>query len=580
MRARDPFAYVVGVDGSRVVLNMHASSRGQVAAHAEGIASIGQPGDLFAVDGGPRKLILRLEALLFDEPREAHREGVGTDSVRRDPLRRMEATVVGSLRAENGRLRFANDSLHMPALGAGAFALSEDEAEEVMAPASGGMTLDLGREARSGARVRVPLGATLARHMAVVGASGFGKSCYVTFLVRQMLAAGPRARVIVFDINGEYWDALSDIQGAAKVAVGPGGLRIPYYALGRQGLGRLLLPSEKTQRPALTFALENLNRIECRGDGARLPGGAADVLFDDCRPEDAKAAQQAIKELRAGHVQLATVWPHMRGLSALVADGYAIKTDSKGTIRDAFNYGHVAPLVNRINRFIDDEQFNRVVDVRGGAPAAGSAELCHTREGDALIESLFGSGGDPEVRVRVVDLSGLSHDLMPFVLGSVLELLASTLFRRGPGRTHPLVLVLEEAHHYLRQLPSDAESGMHSLAYERLAKEGRKFGLSLLLSTQRPSEISPTVLSQCGTWAVFRLTNEADLKALSFASEWSSRRLVEQVPGLGRQQALVFGAGLRLAARVTVPTVSPGPKSADPAFDSAWATESAPATSA
>ena len=98
-------------------------------------------------------------------------------------------------------------------------------------------------------------------------------------------------------------------------------------------------------------------------------------------------------------------------------------------------------------------------------------------------------------------------DLAPHVLGSLLELFAEQLFERGPGRTHPTLLVLEEAHHYLRQIPGDAETGMHSLAYERLAREGRKFQLALLISTQRPSEVSPTVLAQCGSWAVFRLTN-------------------------------------------------------------------------
>ena len=147
---------------------------------------------------------------------------------------------------------------------------------------------------------------------------------------------------------------------------------------------------------------------------------------------------------------------------------------------------------------------------------------------------------------------------------------ASQLFVRGPGQTHPTLLILEEAHHYLRQLPGTDDGAGQMRAYERLAKEGRKFGLSLLVSTQRPSELSSTVLAQCGTWAVFRLSNEADQKAVAAATEAASGHVVSQVAGLGRGESIVFGAALKVPSRINVRRPNPHPDSADPPFTREW----------
>jgi DNA helicase HerA-like ATPase len=157
---------------------------------------------------------------------------------------------------------------------------------------------------------------------------------------------------------------------------------------------------------------------------------------------------------------------------------------------------------------------------------------------------------------------------MPLVLGSLLELFAFELFSRGPGQTYPTALVLEEAHHYLRrpEKMGEEEAGTSGLAYERLAKEGRKFGVALWLSTQRPSEVSATVLAQCGTWIAFRLSGDADVKAVIAANEWADRHEVSQIPGLPRQEALVFGSAVAVPTRIRAATAFPLPASQDPQF--------------
>lgn len=295
------------------------------------------------------------------------------------------------------------------------------------------------------------------------------------------------------------------------------------------------------------------------------------TLFDDCRPGDASAAWRTIEALRNGSARRALVWPHMSALACLVADSHSIKINPRsGVERDSFSYGNVAPLITRIRRFAEDPLFNQVVETGGG----GAGSLSWEREGTKLVGTIFGDG-QSRWKLHIVDLRYVAHDLMPLVLGSLLELLAFELFRRGQGRTYPTLLVLEEAHHYLRQVIEGDEGARETLAYERLAKEGRKFGLSLWISTQRPSEVSPTVLGQCGTWVVFRLTGEKDLRAISTASEWFDRGELSRISGLPRQHALVIGSSVAIPTRIIAPEAIPRPRSDDPPFD-LWMADSIP----
>jgi len=260
----------------------------------------------------------------------------------------------------------------------------------------------------------------------------------------------------------------------------------------------------------------------------------------------------------------------MAALAALVAESHGIQPGRNGAERSSFHYSNVSPLVTRIHRFSEDPMFTDVVDVSGGVGRGSS--LSWSGESAHLIEQIFG-GNEVDWRVHIINLRRVSHDLTPFVLGSLLELYAYELFRRGQERAVPTLLVLEEAHHYMRSIGAGEEANENALAYERLAKEGRKFGLALWLSTQRPSEISATVLSQCNNWVTFRLTSEKDLNAVQTASEWADRREVRRIAGLARQNAIVFGGSISMPTMLHAPTATPKPRSADGAFGT-WGTPS------
>lgn len=570
MRGRHPFAYVVSIEGPEVGLNLLDAHKGQVASHREGVSPVTEIGGLFGVDGGTRLLVMRVRSLSFAEPREAHRAGGGGPTL--DPLRNLDATALGTLSRRDGELRFTADSMVSPSLGAEAFPLSQEELRAILrSRVHSGTTLNLGEDVRGGGPLTVDLSDILGRHVAVLGSTGHGKSSF-TAAVLQQLVRLPNPRIVIFDINGEFAEALQPHLAPGELQetnLGRGsGFRIPYYALGRHGLSRLLLPSEKTQRPALAFALENLAYVRWfpSGRGAGLAGDRSPCLFSDCRRDGAPAAHAAVEKLRQGTAAAAVEWPPMAALASLVAESHSIKPDRNGIPeRDAFTFGNVSPLITRINRFIEDPMFTSVVDVDGGLPKE-AGPLSWSSEGSHLCARIFGDEAS-SWKVHILNLRNVAHDLMPMVLGSLLELFAFELFRRGQEGTFPTLLVLEEAHHYLRQIRSEGEDRDGSaLAYERLAKEGRKFGLGLWLSTQRPSEVSATVLSQCGTWAVFRLTSDQDLKAVASAAEWVDRQELGRIAGLPRQHALVFGSSVPIPVRVLAPTANPTPKSHDPNF--------------
>lgn len=578
MKGRLPVGYVVRIEGSDVTLNLLDMHRGQLASHAQGVSSVTEVGSLLVLDAGSRALVMKVVSLSFDEPREAHRLGIGSSTHQTEPLRNISGAVVGRLSREEGKARFTSDSLATPPLGAEAFPLSTEELAAILcSDDEDDVPLKLGDDLRGGGSLKVGLKNLISRHVAVLGSSGQGKSCFTAAVLQQIVKL-PRARIVIFDINGEYEAALSVPElpdGAVKCTTvggpGPGSFKIPYYALGRHGLNRLLIPSEKTQRPALTFALEHLHQVRWfpQLKGAGLANDTAPFLFDDCRQGGAADADSRIQQIRNGQAGAAKVWPHMAALASLVAESHGIQPSQRsGAERNAFSYSNVSPLITRINRFAEDPMFRSVVDVDGGVGTGTPLNWAH--ESTNLVEQIFG-GQDVPWRVHIINLRHLSHDLTPFILGSLLELYAYELFRRGQENKIPTLLVLEEAHHYLRPIGSGDDAGENALAYERLAKEGRKFGLALWLSTQRPSEISPTVLSQCNNWVSFRLTSEKDLAAIQAASEWADRREIRRIAGLPRQTAIVFGGSIAMPTLVRAADASPTPHSGDADF-SGWAT--------
>ena len=192
----------------------------------------------------------------------------------------------------------------------------------------------------------------------------------------------------------------------------------------------------------------------------------------------------------------------------------------------------------------------------------------------------FGLGSKSGPNVSILDLSMLSNEVLPYACSIIGRILLEVRERLPAARRykHPWVLVLEEAHNYAGPIRADEDRG-HKLArraYERIAKEGRKFGLSLIIASQRPSEISSTIISQCANFISHRLQNPDDIDHFRRIIPIQARRLLDQVTILASGEAILFGSAFHIPTRVQFDRPDPGPYSQTAAPFYEWKEEKKP----
>ena len=244
--------------------------------------------------------------------------------------------------------------------------------------------------------------------------------------------------------------------------------------------------------------------------------------------------------------------------------------------------GYVATLQMRLSRLLADGRYNFITRIENHSDPLGSylKALMGVDPTDARTPSDWPAadyyrkqvgGGSVGPSVTIFDLSLVANDVLENVTALLGRILFEFAVRGQPRAEHPVLLILEEAHRFIpsRQDPVSGAS-RSAVIFERIAKEGRKFGLSLLLASQRPSELSETVVAQCGTVIAHRLTHEADQKLLRNATALSSRALLDQLPSLAQQHALVTGVSTGVPVAVRVRDVENPPKSDDPNFIGTW----------
>ncbi len=172
--------------------------------------------------------------------------------------------------------------------------------------------------------------------------------------------------------------------------------------------------------------------------------------------------------------------------------------------------------------------------------------------------------------VTIIDFSGIASDVLENTTALVGRLIFEFMQRIENRGSFPVVLVLEEAHHYIPEHAQTTRQERARQVFERIAKEGRKFGLSLLVASQRPSELSRTVMAQCNSFIVHRIQNPEDQQYFRSVVSSISHDLLNQLPTLPQQSALVMGDCVTAPVQVTIRTVNPRPNSNDPSFSKEW----------
>jgi hypothetical protein len=193
---------------------------------------------------------------------------------------------------------------------------------------------------------------------------------------------------------------------------------------------------------------------------------------------------------------------------------------------------------------------------------------------DDVVRVLVGNISGKETNVTIIDCSMVAFDVLPFFCACIGRLLLD--IRRHANHDQrilqPWVLVLEEAHNYLRpyRVEEDLGISLSRESFERIAKEGRKFGLSLIIASQRPRDVSDTVLSQCANFIVHRIQNPDDIEYFRRIVPIGSREMLDQVPILDAGDALLLGSAVNVPSRVHIPKPDPTPQSETPKPSKAW----------
>jgi hypothetical protein len=425
------------------------------------------------------------------------------------------------------------------------------------------------------------------RHSAVVGTTGAGKSTTVANLLASLSdpARYPSARIIILDIHGEYHTALRDratiFRVNANEAQGEKPLCVPYWALSFDELLRVTPFRElkDADRAALVEKVKQLKLASIKKQVRK--GVTADTMTVDtpipfsihrlwyelhrlvCSTHTAQGANQgdateAIEQDEHGQ-------PILGNIMRVNAPRY--RSITQGGPNRVYLSG--APLNIRrqilaMESLLRDTRYDFLF--RPG-PWGANAEFDNldaqpTQDLDGLLKSWV--GGDKPI--TILDLSGIPVSILMDLVGVLIRLLFDSLFwaRYLPegGRMRPLLFVLEEAHAYLNA----GNDGAASIAARRIVKEGRKYGVGAMIVSQRPAEIDPTILSQCGTMFAMRLANASDRAHVTNTVSDNLEGLFSMLPSLRTGEAIIVGEAVQLPLRAMIDTPAKNrrPDSHDP----------------
>ena len=427
------------------------------------------------------------------------------------------------------------------------------------------------------------------RHSAVVGTTGAGKSTMVASLLASLSDPGryPSARIIILDIHGEYHAALNDRATIFRVNAdetrGEQPLFIPYWALSFDELLRVtpFRGLNDADRAALVEKIKLLKLTSLQAQTRK--GVTADTMTVDtpipfsihrlwyelhryvCSTHTAQGANQseATEAIESGP----NGQPMLGNIMSVNPPRYRPIT-SGGPNRV---YLSGAPL-NIRRQIIATESLLRDTRYdfmfRPGPlcpnPTFQNLDAQPVEDLDALIQSWV--GGDKPI--TILDLSGVPVSILIDLVGVLIRLLFDALFwaRYIPegGRMRPLLFVLEEAHTYLST--NAGNEGEASAAARRIVKEGRKYGIGAMIVSQRPAEIDPTILSQCGTMFAMRLANTTDRSHVTGTVSDNLEGLFSMLPTLRTGEVIIVGEAVHLPLRALIdaPPKNRRPDSHDP----------------
>ena len=467
------------------------------------------------------------------------------------PDNSIKVSLVGTLRGKDGtRTHVFKRTLNtVPSLDAECFLLQGSELSAFMEAISSGSSnpLTIGKYTMSDDSIaNLDGNKFFQRHAVIVGGTGSGKSWTVANILEKATNL-KSVNIIVFDIHGEY-TPLKDLTNAKLYRIaGPGEnpdndhtVFLPYWLLSYEEMSAMLLDRSDTNAPNQSRALFDLILKNKRQTvtNEKDSGAAANLTVESPIP-----------------YKIQSILDELKRMDDEMVPGAKAGTEKQGPLN-----GKLTRFIQRLGSKISDKRLNFLFNDN---PALLAYDWLAR-----LINMILGFGNGNGV--KIIDLSEVPSDILPLITGLLGRLIFTVQQWTEPEERHPVAIFCDEAHLYLPVNASDNMEERGVKSFERIAKEGRKYGVSLVVISQRPADVSKTILSQCGNFIAMRLTNPEDQNVIRRLFPDNLGDFAEMLPILDVGEGLVVGDASLLPSRVVIDKPSIHPNSSTVDFWDRW----------
>ncbi|NOV28312.1 ATP-binding protein [Methylomonas sp. ZR1] len=426
------------------------------------------------------------------------------------------------------------------------------------------------QSASEGLSAQLDMDKLITRHCAIIGSTGSGKSNAVSIVVKAIAEKPlPSNRILMIDPHGEYASSLSGkcrvFRVEANAKLGEGELCVPFWALPFKEL-MAIFPGK----------LSDQNEDYIRSKVLELKRVSATAI-GDLREEAITADSPIPFSINQLWFELDNFERTTLKADRITPEDLIVQGDAETLRSNQYppaGLGTSAPFLNTkakgILGFLDGMR-SRLLDQRYNflfRPSGYSPDINGMTAND--LPQLFSTWFSHGTPISILDLSTIPSNIMQTIAGCILKITYDALYwgqnTLVGGKKQPLLVVLDEAHAYLKS----GEDSISSRTVQVIAKEGRKYGVGMLLVTQRPSELDETVLSQCGSIIALRMTNTRDKGHVSSAMQDELREMADVLSSLRTGEAIISGEAVRIPSRIKFFQADNAVKSSDPIPSKLW----------
>jgi hypothetical protein len=545
----DRIGRVAGVDTSRVAIDV---------TNSEMLTRVGI-GQLVAIKGATQAEFLigmtdRVTRSLREELPDPEVGPLGTLTV--SPADHMQAFVIGTYRTVDGDKTdtFKRGADSFPQIDRDCFVIEGGNLQRFMGILGAGFSdaerLKLGTFVADRSAEAIASGDRFfQRHAAILGSTGSGKSWAVA-LILERAAKLKFPNIVVFDMHGEYEPLANKSEGgfAQRFRIaGPGDLTapkddtlfLPYWLLNRDEMLSMILDRSDQNAPnqASRFTLHVRD----------LKGATLDA-----------SGKAKVKETYTVDSPIPYAMSDL--VTRLKIDNTTKGVGKTGPVKGEWE-DKLTRFISRLEAKLDDRRYGFMFSPPSDALEYGWL----AKQVGKLLRADTGKG------IKIIDFSEVPADVLPVVTGTLARLLYDVQFWMSTDARTPVTLLCDEAHLYL-PVKDDADAVQRQAlwSFERIAKEGRKYGFSLLVVSQRPSDVSRTILSQCNNFLALRLTNDSDQNVIKRLMPDSLVGLTAMLPLLDTGEAILLGDAVLLPTRIRLDQPQVKPDSATRDFWKEW----------